>query len=125
MMELSQADIDAAYDAYYEHEKEKHEEAKNKSIKCALKERCIDEDNRCLNIAERLFYTFKYIVCALLMLEPKKKHYAGKQYLDTVFVAEIDYTNLYAGWEATYATVGYGMFNNWYYNIENDGDWCM
>jgi hypothetical protein len=93
---------------------------KLKSLKEAFRYPCKDSLE---NIFERYFYLFKLLICSTLLFwrrrpEPYYKH-------GTIEVVTLHYAKLYAGWEATFWSVGYGYWKGWFASIETDGDWYM
>jgi len=93
-----------------------------KGFKRAFIDRCKRDDNWDLTRFERWFYTAKSIFCVIFRLIQKEKH--GK-YPDHVEVSTIYCNQLYAGWEGCWLQVGHGIFSNWFFSVETDGDWNM
>lgn len=91
-------------------------------VKRAFVDRCKYDQEWRLNRFERFFYTFKCLACVLFRRDWKQKY---GNYPDYVEVSTIYARTLYAGWEACWLTVGHGIFKNWFYMVETDGDWCM
>jgi hypothetical protein len=96
-----------------------------------VKNRCKDDQEFHINRLERWFYTLKLCYCVLVGRTRIKvyKHFNNKNksdlekfYPDVVTGAEI--RSRYDGysWDATWIEVGYGYFSNWWYRIEEDGE---
>jgi len=117
---MSDEDINDAYSAYAECMLEEYNKKHKDSKKIIFLQIFKIKKNSIANI----LYSIKYLLCIFLELNPKEKH--GKDYeLDLVEVANIEYNTLYAGWESTDAYAGRGLFKNWFYQINSDGDWNM
>lgn len=113
-----------------EHESYKREQL-NLGAKNAIKQRCKGDTNYSLNRFWRWFYTFKCLFCYLYEWEFKpdtthRQHGDWRdQYPDVVAVADISFQRTYAGWDAAWLEVGYGVFENWFIRVQEDSEWNM
>lgn len=97
-------------------------------IRMALEQRCAAEGNWCLNRAQRLFYTFKLVVCIVLRRMAKPNREGGVFfsmayfYDDPVTVAvwnEVQYgtpDGTEFMWDQV--VVGHGLWADWRYLVE-------
>ncbi len=92
------------------------------AVRAALVKRCKDDWNDKLNRCQRWFYTAKCLLCVMLRWEGRP---AKPVCPDRVVVACHHYAKLYAGWESRHIEVGRGVFTQWWFQIESDGDSWM
>lgn len=102
----------------------------NTGAKNALKQRCKCESNYSLNRFWRWFYTFKCLFCYVYEWQFDHRKYRKHgdwrdSYPDTIHVADIYFVKTYAGWDAGWLEVGYGVFENWFIRVEEDSEWNM
>lgn len=88
----------------------------------AFVDRCKIDGNWSLRRAWRWFYTLKAVLCVLLRREGRP---AGERYPEHVEVSQVFLNKLYAGWEGCWLVVGYGVFRNWWFDVDSDGEWNM
>jgi len=107
-------------------DREAYEDQLRLGIKMAFSGGCKDDQNYRLNwFAARVWYPLKLILCICFRLHPNERRHGKHCDHDNVCVVTIHSAQLYAGWEATYLEVGHGIFRNWYFSLEKDGDWWM
>lgn len=92
-----------------------------KAVKSAVRIRCKHDEEYGLNRLQRWFYTVKLLICVIIRNRRYQKD--GEEY--PVRVSCYHYSDLYAGWECRDIVVGHGFLKGWFYNLEEDGDWCM
>lgn len=100
-----------------------HRIAIRKAVKAAIVQRCKPEGDLQLGRLERWFYTLKCLLCVLFCRERDYGKTAG--YPEKVEVGQYHFARLYAGWESEWISVGYGVFSQWWYELDRDGDWWM
>lgn len=98
-------------------------ESTRKAFFAAAKQRCSPERDWQLSTIEKWFYTLKCLVCIWLGWSEPFNSSAGRG--DRIEVGNYHYARLYAGWEASWVSVGKGVFRQWWYALESDGDWWM
>lgn len=87
----------------------------------AIRDHCKYDTEWELNILQRWLYTLKVLVCLLFGRWTR----GSLGYDTTIHVAEISYTKTYGGWNGEYLHVGRGLFRNWIWEVERDGDSYM
>lgn len=93
-----------------------------KSIRMVLSDRMKSCDEDLPRLA-RWFYTVKFILCVLG--DRYRLHDEKNRYPDTYEVAMPQYDRGGYGWSATIVYVGVGVFTQWFYSMEFDGDSSM
>lgn len=92
------------------------------ATKAAIRNRCKGcDDYGELSRLQRWFYTTKCLTCVWLGW----KMPGNLQYPSRITVAQHHYAKLYAGWESRAIVVGHGIFSQWWFDLESDGDWWM
>lgn len=91
----------------------------------AFVDACTDDDDKPNWFARHVWYPVKLNLCVILRLRPSEKRHGKSFQRDNVHVVTVHYAKLYAGWESDWLDVGRGVFRNWFYKLEHDGDWNM
>lgn len=94
-----------------------------KGLTAVLAQRCDEEfGNSPDQLALRVAYTVKAVLCLAFLREGWHPSLGDYQYITA---ASFDYMPTYAGWEAQFVHVAEPWWKNFYYTIEQDGDWNM
>jgi hypothetical protein len=100
-----------------------HKEDLRAAFWAALRDRCKIERDHELNRFSRWFYTAKCLIC--LLLGWSRNYEVVEGYPKVIDVGQYHYAKLYAGWEQSWIAVGRGVFTQWWYELEEDGEWLM
>lgn len=98
-----------------------------KAVRCAIVQRCKEEENWRRHRLSRHWYTVKCLLCVCLKRSRKLAQEDSMAYYrkDKVIVAMHEFSKSYGGWDERTIEVGKGVFRNWWYEICTDGDWYM
>lgn len=105
-----------------EQDRERKRELRS-AVRAALSQRCEPETDWRLTIIGRWFYTAKCLFCVAVGWS--RNYETTKGYPDVIEVAQHHCAKLYAGWESRWISVGRGVFTQWWYELNEDGDWLM
>ena len=100
-----------------------HKQELRDAVRAALSQRCMPETDWRLTTIGRWFYTAKCLFC--IAVGWSRNYETTKGYPDVIEVGQHHYAKLYAGWEARWISVGRGVFTQWWYELNEDGDWLM
>jgi hypothetical protein len=114
----TQQDMDEIYDDMCKFQREDLRLA----VRCAIKDRCKNQSDYFLNRLQRWFYTAKVLICVFLNRYRIVRD-DSDPYPQEVEVTCHHFAKLYAGWESRSLHVGCGYFSQWWYQVENDGEW--
>ena len=100
-----------------------HKQQLRSAVRAVLLQRCEPETDWRLTTVGRWFYTVKCLLCVLLGWSRDYETTSG--YPEVIEVGQYHYAKLYAGWESRWISVGRGVFTQWWYELNEDGDWLM
>ena len=100
-----------------------HKKQLRDAVYAAISQRCGPEADWRLTAVGRWFYTAKCLFCVFVGWS--RNHETTKGYSEVIEVGQYHYAKLYAGWEARWISVGRGVFTQWWYELNEDGEWLM